>query len=295
METRQPLSSSPAVAALHSDLVLEPDSWSMLTPPPASPSPQNDTTNYKIGVIRLHPCFNRIAYTTTTRSQYISDKENIGETRIIVHDLDCTANSITNCSDVGKNVDSKIVASFTLHELNAQIIEFRDKQNHVMNVGGRKLFRNNNTVSGTSTKCTVQMLGTVQNIDFLSHDEEFAEKMECGDEDKSLNNMQHLRLMVGFRQCVVIVSVKPSIIGEASICSLAKGGRGDMTQGLQVIAYIGPDLHLDDACENRNEKNMKKLPSSFPVPISETIVAYGCYDGGIRFYDILRKKTGEWR
>ena len=61
-------------------------------------------------------------------------------------------------------------------------------------------------------------------------------------------------------------------------------------RGVQVLAYIGPD-DLDEY--EQNEKARKRQPSSFPIPICENIIVYGCYDGGIRFYDIARRKQGE--
>ncbi len=175
MEARKPLSSSSsssaaaAAAVLHSDLVLELYSWNLLTPPltAASPFPENDPRN---DAIESLDCIHILIVLDIQRplalNILISDKENIGETQIIVHDLDCTAITTTNGSDIGKNVDSKIVVSFTLNELNAQIIEFRDKQNRVMNFSGRKLYRSNANVSGNSTNCVVQMFGTLQNFDF---------------------------------------------------------------------------------------------------------------------------------
>lgn len=304
------ISSSSAAAAaalhLHSDLIMEPDSlnWNLLTPPtsrrrrrsPLSAAYIDNDERNEIGVIRLHPSLNRVVY-ATTRSQYINDdtscreEGDIGETRIIVHDIDFTDMNCTTNIGSGKNNHPEIVASFTLHELCTQMNEFRNDQNRIMNLRERKV-RSSSNSSRTMTTTTVQMLGGVQNIDFLSCHAKISRKVTDEDEDGPLN-LQHLRLIIGFRQCVVVVSIDQSI-GDAPIRSSATASesRGE-TRGLQVIAYIGPD-NLDGTCENHNEKDMKKLPSSFPVPISETIFAYGCYDGGIRFYDILRQRTGEW-
>lgn len=316
-----------AVESLHSDptLTLEQCSWNLLTPPPShaahqihAPFLDNDERNH-IGFIKFHPSLNRVVYTAaTTRSQYDSEKSSccqerrgdIGDTRIIVHEFD-VVDATTNCNTsmvingVGRKNDDpkKIVASFTLHELSMQINEFRNNQNRIMNVRERKINTTTNSSSssnrsGTRSKYTVQMLGEVQNIDFLCCNDGFAEEMKYEDDDR-LMNMHHLRLrlMIGFRQCVVVVSIDQTM-EEAINDSSTRGHRGG-ARWLKVIAYIGPDHHLEDVCSaensHMNEKASKKLPSSFPVPISESILAYGCYDGGIRFYDILRQKTSEWR
>jgi len=131
---------------------------------------------------------------------------------------------------------------------------------------------------------TVQMLGAVQRISFLSRDA-IRRVVPPGyvREDKpsiggGSNGMQ--RLMIGFRRCVVVVSV----------FHLKNQRKDECARGVQVMAYIGPD-DLDEY--EQDEKARKRQPSSYPVPISENILAYGCYDGGIRFYDIVRRKQAK--
>ena len=287
-------------------------SWSLLTPPtvPDRPLPTpflDNDERYEIDVIKLNPSFNRVAYTTNGGGGDIG----IGETRIIVQDFDVisatTGNSpmtMMNGGKTGTNDDPKMVASCTLNELNAKINEFQNEHCRIMNLSERRKRHNNNSSNNirceTRTKCTVQMLGAVKSIDFLSRNE-IRHQIDIGsvgkvrgdDEDGSLN-IHHQRLMISFRHCIVVASIELTTVERTNFVSDSSWGE---KRGLTVIAYIGPDNVIDDACcknSHLDEKALKKLPSSFPVPISGTMIAYGCYDGGVRFYDIHRQKIGKW-
>jgi len=248
---------------------LEAGRWHLITPP------GEEDDKIEVGVVELHPSLNRVAYTTRGRNDKRS--QDLGKTRIVIQDFDTSNPS---------NSNGTTVASFTLRELNKRINEFRTKSHSAMVAASTHPHSHNeilHSLSAASTPAsimpyTVQMLGAVQNLSFLSRD-----AIRChvppGYVREEASRMQ--RLLIGFRRCVVVVS----------LFHLDQQNNKELhAQGVQVIAYIGPD-DLDEW--EHNEKARKRQPSSFPISISENILAYGCYDGGIRFYDIIRRKQGE--
>ena len=239
----------------HSAL-LEAGSWRLLPPP------RESNEKIEVGVLEIHPSRNRVAYTTRSRTDQGQD---IGRTRIVIHDFEFdhheSSSDNNNSSNNGNNI---ILAMFSLRELTKRMNEFRTKEQLTAtthyNSHSQEILQSLTTKPIGIIPYTVQMLGAVQNIAFLPF---------------SNSNVQ--RLMIGFRRCVVVVSTFHTNEQNSTSCA----------RGVHVIAYIGPD-DLDEF--ESNEKERKRQPSSFPIPISENIVAYGCYDGGIRFYDLHRRK-----
>mmetsp|Transcript_33474 Transcript_33474/g.60303 ORF Transcript_33474/g.60303 Transcript_33474/m.60303 type:complete len:938 (+) Transcript_33474:84-2897(+) len=251
-----------APSTTHSNPTLEAGSWQLLTPP------VEEGDNIEVGVVEVHPSLNRIAYSTRSRTDQSQD---LGKTKIVIHDFD------------HNHSNENIVSSFTLRELNKRINEFRTKS-HVSMVAAtaahthsQEILHSLSTTPSSTMPYAVQMLGAVQRISFLSRD-----AIKCvvppGYVRDEPSRMQ--RLLIGFRRCVLVVSV----------FHLKQQKKESYARGVQVMAYIGPD-DLDEY--EHNEKARKRQPSSYPVPISENILAYGCYDGGIRFYDIVRRKQAK--
>mmetsp|Transcript_15052 Transcript_15052/g.32642 ORF Transcript_15052/g.32642 Transcript_15052/m.32642 type:complete len:898 (-) Transcript_15052:175-2868(-) len=245
----------------HPNPILDAGSWHLLTPP------AEKDEKIQVGVVDFHPSLNRVAYSTRARNDQSQD---IGKTKIVIHDFD-------------QNSSGTIVALFSLRELNKRIDEFRTKSHLSMmaasahSTHSQEMLHSLCTTSPSTMPYTAQMLGAVQNISFLSR-----EAIRCqvppGYVREEPSRMQ--RLIIGFRRCVVVVSAFHLKDQKKESCA----------RGVQVVAYIGPD-DMDEY--ERNEKARKRQPSSFPIPISENILAYGCYDGGIRFYDIIRRKQAK--
>ena len=248
--------------------ILEAGKWRLLTPP------VDENEKVEIGVLEVHPSLqlHRVAYSTRARS---SRNQDLGKARVAIHDFDQNGDS--------RNSNGNIIAMFTLRELNRAINEFRTRSVAASATTHQQLSQDDMLHSLTATPpsaipYTVQMLGAIQNITFLTRD-----AIRCRlppgyvrDQEKSCSSMQ--KLLIGFRRCIVVVSIFHT-----------KHQTETYAKGLQVMAYIGPD-DLDEW--EQNEKARKRQPSSFPIPISENILAYGCYDGGIRFYDIVRRRQG---
>ena len=175
---------------------------------------------------------------------------------------------------------------FTIRELAKQINEFRNElrssEQADYNTHSHDLIESLSTILSPPTmKYTVQMLGAVQHLSFLSHDAlKCVLPSKCVKEDTDINSSHNRqRLMIGFRQCTVIVSIRRLLQkNERTLCCVP-----------QIIAFIGPN-DLDEYYASNNIHARKRQPSSFPIPITESIIAYGCYDGGIRFYDFIRRK-----
>ena len=254
-------------------ITLEAIDWRLLTPLGGS---GEEDAKIQVGVVEFHPSLkNRVVYTTRARNDNSSD---LGKCRIVIHDFD---------GNIQKEGDVK--ASFTLRELTKRINEFRTKsqlsamqtatsaqQTHPPEMLDSLYY----TTPTSPMPYTVKMLGAVQSISFLDRDA-IRCKVPPGYVKDGVPESGLQRLLIGFRRCCVVVS----------IFHTKQEKEEAYAQGVQVVAYIGPD-NLDEY--EVNEKARKRQPSSFPIAISENILAYGCYDGGIRFYDIIQRKQGEF-
>jgi hypothetical protein len=174
---------------------------------------------------------------------------------------------------------NEMVASFSLRELVTRINEFRTKHLSTMDASGthsQKKMRILSVESQPTVQFTVQMLGAVQNLAFLSRDA-IRNQVPSGYVRAEPSTKQ--RLVIGFRRCFAVVSL---VHLEQKDDSYARE--------IEVIGYIGPDDFVEYELD---DKYRRRLPSSFPISISENIIAYGAWDGGVRFYDIFQCKQGE--
>lgn len=228
-----------------------------------APLPGGKDEKIEVGVVGVHPAINRVAYTTRARND---KSEDVGSCRIIIQNFDDDRNDI--------------VASFSSRELVERINEFRTNSHsstlEAHACGTHHLLHSLSTKAPFIMSFTVQMLGAVQNLAFLSRDA-ICTQVPLGYVREEPSTTQ--RLMIGFRRCVAIVS----------IFHLKDQLEESCARGIEVIGLIGPD-DLDE--HEQNEKSRKRQASSFPIPISENVIAYGCYDGGIRFYDMVTRKQG---
>ena len=174
--------------------------------------------------------------------------------------------------------NNPILCSFTLRELVKHLNLFREEE-HLSSLSQlsdtEEILKGGHidiVTSLTVPLVSVHTLGAVQNISFLDRNalrHVLAPGLvdSGGSNDDDENNRE--RLLIGFRRCMVVLSIENSI------------------NNLHIEAYIGP-ANVD---EYENDiKIQKRQPSSFAIPISENCVAYGCYDGGIRFYDIQKRQ-----
>jgi hypothetical protein len=250
-----------ASSSTHINPVPEVGSWNLLVPLPGE-----EDERIEVGVVKVHPAINRVAYTTRARND---NSEDVGRCRIIIQDFD--------------DVRNETVASFSLRELVEKINEFRNNTNSHLSTFEAHQYGTHHRLHSLSAKpphnmsYTAQMLGAVKNLAFLSRDAIYTQ-VPPGYVREEPSTMQ--RLMIGFRRCVAIVSIFHLEDQHEESCA----------RGIEVIGYIGPD-DLDE--HEQNEKTRKRQASSFPIPISENIIAYGCYDGGIRFYDMVTRTQGE--
>lgn len=223
-------------------------SWRLLTPP------AEDGETIEVGVVEVHPSLPRVAYATRSRRDRSPD---LGRTKIVVHDFDHPGPS--------GGGGGRVASAFTLRELTVRINEFRTDArlsaaaaSDAAHVHSRDMLHSLATTPTPMVPYTVQMLGAVQRISFLSRD-----AVRCvvplGHVRDEPSGTQ--RLLIGFRRCAVVVSV----------FHLKKQDQESHARGVQVMAYIGPDLEEYEY----DEKARKRQPSSFPVPISENILAYG--------------------
>jgi len=228
------------------DPIPEVGSWSLLAPPPG----ENDE-KIEVGVVEVHPTIDRVAYTTRARN---SNSEDAGSSRIIIQDFNA------NLKDGG----NEVVASLSFRELVKRINDFRtnshlsDAYAHVSH--SQDILQSLSTKAPSNVPFTIEMLGAVQNLAFLSRDA-ICTQVPPGYVREEPSMMQ--RLMIGFRRCVVVVSLFHLEDSKVESCA----------RGVEVIGYIGPDNFVE--CEP-GDKARKRQPSSFPIPISENIVAYGC-------------------
>ncbi|KAL9180756.1 hypothetical protein ACHAXT_011209 [Thalassiosira profunda] len=236
--------------------------WRLLSPP------REDREKIAVGVVEPHPSLDRVAYTTRARTDRGPD---LGQARIVVHDY-----------DLSSHCNGRVVASIRLRQLVKHINEFRAHSAMAASTAHaqhpRELLQglSSATTPQSATPYTVEQLGAVQKLAFLDRD---AVRSQLPPEYVREEASRMQRLLIGFRRCAVVVSVFHL---KHQMKDDPHGARG-----VHVDAYLGPD-DLDEY--EHDEKARKRQPSSFPVPISEQILAYGCYDGGIRFYDVVRRK-----
>lgn len=233
-------------------------------------TPVDRCEKVEVGVIAMHPSRNnRLAYATRARTDRSPD---LGRTRVVVQDFD----------DGGGNHDT-VLALFSLRELVKRTNEFRRASHSEMLAATAHDARTQDALHSLQSSTphsampyTVETIGAIQSMAFLTRD-----AIRCqvppGYVKEEPSTAQ--RLMIGFRRCVVIASIFHRK-EDAHSCA----------RGVEVVAYIGPD-DIDEF--ELDEKASKRQPSSFPIPVAENLLAYGCYDGGIRFYDIVRRRQGE--
>ena len=239
-------------------------SWNMLVPPLDG----EIDVKIEVGVVVVHPAINRVAYTTRARSD---NSEDIGSSRIIVQDF----------GENNEDGSNGVVASSSLRELVTRINEFRTKHLSTMDAyasgtHSHEILRSLSVETQPTVQFTVQTLGAVQNLAFLSRD---AIRAQVPSGYVRADPSTKQRLMIGFRRCFAVVSLVHREKRDES-----------SPRGIEVIGYIGPEDFVEYELD---DKYRRRLPSSFPIPISENIIAYGAWDGGIRFYDVFQCKQGE--
>ena len=228
------------------DPIPEVGSWSLLAPPPG----ENDE-KIEVGVVELHPSIDRVVYTTRARN---GKSEDAGSSRIIIQNFNASL------TDGGNDV----VASFSLRELVKRINEFRTNSHssdaYAYVSHSQEILQSLSAKPPSILPYTIELLGPVQNLAFLSRDA-ICTQVPPGYVREEPSMMQ--RLIIGFRRCFVIVSLFHQEDSKVESCA----------RGVEVIGYIGPDNFVE--CDP-GDKARKRQPSSFPIPISENIVAYGC-------------------
>lgn len=299
---------------MHSHPTLTTSDWQLLDPPIGDVHLHND--KIEVGIIEVHPCLDRIAYATRTRTDQSHD---LGKARIVIHDFDApTTASFSNAAaaaaaaeTTASNVNNgRVICSFSLRELTCKINEFRLSNSQLASsivaasAHSREIpYSLSNTTASSSSNSvsvvmplTVNLLGAVQNLEFLDRAairSTVASGFVREDDvmtDASRTQEIH-RLMIGFRRCIVVVAL-----------SNLKDQKESYAKGISVLAYIGPDdmeechawcHHAGGDGQYYYPKKKKRQPASFSVPVSEHILAYGCYDGGLRFYDMAGKKQAK--
>jgi len=245
--------------------------WYLL-PLPSEATDEQHREVVQVGVIEIHPNNQKIVYATRRRSDQCRD---LGKELIVVQDIEKKTHPI--------------LCSFTLRELIKHLNQFREKS-YLSSVSDLKNAEeilqggHMDVVTSLSVQLlSVQLLGAVQNISFLDRDAlRFTLAPGLIGDDDNDNGYCVERLLIGFRRCMVVFSVTYSISDVIQHSSI----NGNNTR-LRVEAFIGPD-NVDEY--ESDEKIQKRQPSSYAIPISEHILAYGCYDGGIRFYDIKKRQ-----
>jgi hypothetical protein len=240
---------------------LEVGKWQVIRPPFQSDN------RIEVGVVEVHPALhNRIVYATRSRSDQNHD---LPEELIVIQDFN---ESIHSPNPIANPDDGHVIACFSLEELVICLNDFQKTHSHAKE---ELPLLSINAIASWTDPITVQSLGAVQHISFLDR-EAIRTTTACGYVKDRPSTDGIYKLMIGFRRCIVTVTLFRT-----------KNQQEPYARGLSVQAYIGPDNF--DEYEGAT-KAKKKLPSSFAVPISEHLVAFGCYDGGVRFYDLLQKK-----
>lgn len=239
---------------------LEAGKWQVLRPPIQSDN------GIEVGVVEVHPALhNRVVYTTRSRAE----QSNIGEELIVIQDF----NESRHSSNPVANADGdNVIACFSLDELVACLNDFQTTHSHQKE---ELPLLSINAISSWADPITVQSLGAVQHLSFLDREAIRTSTAPGYVKDRPSTDGIY-KIMIGFRRCIISVTLFKS-----------KDQRESYARGISIQAYIGPD-DFDD-CDGAS-KAKKKLAASFAIPISEHIVAFGCYDGGVRFYDLLQRK-----
>ena len=250
------------------------DGWRLLPPPPSAKD-----ARVEIGAIAIHPALTRVAYATRSRSA--DESSDLGRSRVVLADLDAARASP---ADADGGPASPPLASVALRELVRRVNEFRiashtstltPRADEVVNgLGGAR--------ASSVVNLTPDGVGAVQYLTFLD-----GEALRCAvaggcveAEEKGGGRGQ--RLVVGFRRCFAVVTVE-----LASHSDDPRQQQQQQQQPIHVHAYVGPE-DLDEY--EHDAKAGKRQPSSRPVPIAGSILAYGSFDGGIRFHDVSRRR-----
>eukprot|EP00986_Skeletonema_menzelii_P009719 scaffold4487_cov145-Skeletonema_menzelii.AAC.10 len=230
----------------------------------------------QVGVVEIHPNNQKIVYATRSRSDHGRD---LGKELIVVQDIAPSSE---------QSNDNPILCSFTLRQLIQRLNQFHEIE-YLASISelsnAEEILQGGHMDAVTSLTApfvSVQSLGAVQHISFLDRDalRYVVAPGLVGDDDEYGNKRE--RLLLGFRRCMVVLSIDR--------CLSHDNNTNDRSNKLQIEAYIGP-VNVDEY-EN-DTKIQKRQPSSFALPISEHILAYGCYDGGIRFYDIKKRQQAK--
>lgn len=261
--------------------------WHLL-PLPSSSSLAAAEENVQVGLVQIHPNNQKIVYATRRRSDQSRD---LGKELIVVQDIRNSREEDTAAIAAKTN---PIICSFTLRELTKHLNQFRE-ESYLSSISdltnAEEILQGGHMHAVTSLTVpllSVQLLGAVQDISFLDRDAlrySVAPGLVIDDDiDHEYFNDRYCvdRLLIGFRRCMVVLSINSSGVAERS--------SNNNNTKLQIEAFIGPD-NVDEY-EN-DTKIQKRQPSSFAIPISEHILAYGCYDGGIRFYDINKRQQAK--
>lgn len=245
------------------------DGWRLHPPPPSSKDAQ-----VEIGVITIHPALTRVAY--ATRSKSANEFSNLGRSRIVLTGFDASCTS-------GDDGSASLLASISLKELIHKVNEFRivshtntltPRADEVVDgLGGAR--------ASSVVNLTPDGVGAVQHVTFL--DDEALGCTVAGGHVRGRRGVRERsgqRLIVGFRRCFVVVTVDVSRSDD-------QRQQWQHQSIIHVHAYVGPE-DLDEY--EHDVKAGKRQPSSRPIPIAGNLLAYGSFDGGIRFYDISRRR-----
>ena len=267
---------------------LEAKEWHLLPLPSSAVSSSSSSVGeeqeqVEVGVVEIHPNNQKIVYATRRRSDHGRD---LGKELIVVQDItthshhhDTTSSPSTTTTTTERS--NPITCSFTLRELIQHLNQFRETEylTSISDIPNAEEILQGGHMDAVTTLTvplvSVQSLGAVQHVSFLDGDalRYVVAPGLVGDDDDDKRNgyLNRERLLIGFRRCMVVVSI-------------------DCFNKLHIEAFIGP-VNVDEY-EN-DTKIQKRQPSSFAIPISEHILAYGCYDGGIRFYDIQKRQQAK--
>ena len=307
-----------------SSVTLEATDWHLLQNPSqaqtdaAAATADKNTVEEEVGIVEIHPNNSKLVYATRRRRRKQSSssddrhhqrsRSDLGKELIVVQNLNSSNNN------------NKISCSFTLRELTNAINQYRTDDTYYLSSTSMEqhdveeiLQRGHiDAVTSLSTPIlNVHMLGSVQYIVFMDrealryclaptlippdydigYDYEYLDGVNTHDRKKKSGKTTNTteRLLIGFRRCIVVVSISTGCTTNNS--SSINNSNNNNTHFLQVEGFIGPE-NIDDY-ENDTIKIQKRQPSSYAIPISENILAYGCYDGGIRFYNMLKRQQAK--
>eukprot|EP00574_Skeletonema_japonicum_P007728 CAMPEP_0201723650 /NCGR_PEP_ID=MMETSP0593-20130828/7625_1 /ASSEMBLY_ACC=CAM_ASM_000672 /TAXON_ID=267983 /ORGANISM="Skeletonema japonicum, Strain CCMP2506" /LENGTH=965 /DNA_ID=CAMNT_0048214779 /DNA_START=107 /DNA_END=3004 /DNA_ORIENTATION=+ len=274
--------------------------WHLLPLPStatASSVGKGEQEQIQVGVIEIHPNNQKIVYATRRRSDHGRD---LGKELIVVQDItthDASSSSPTTTTSTEEKIISNnpttILCSFTLRQLIQHLNQFRENeyQSSISDLtNAEEILQGGHMDAVTSLTVplvSVQSLGAVQHLTFLDRGALrdvvapglVVDDDDDGDDGDYLNGRE--RLLIGFRRCMVVLSIDSNVTHDNN------RDNKQQQQQLHIEAFIGP-TNIDEY-EN-DTKIQKRQPSSFAIPISEHILAYGCYDGGIRFYDVHKRQ-----